>query len=150
MLIGSHCGGYGGSCVLRHGHWFTLPVYREHLNYRVMSVQRNRVSPYRSSQEVESRKADNDDVGIGNGRKRKPPCNGTDRGCVAWLGQHHLAGNGADFSLVLERETIGGTDEGSKQMTTAQPLVQLPILRWVLPSECESAASQYRVGLVCF
>jgi hypothetical protein len=31
-----------------------------------------------------------------------------------WLGQHHLAGNGADFSLVLERETIGGTDEGSK------------------------------------
>ena len=38
----------------------------------------------------------------------------------------------------------------AKQMTTAQPLVQLPILRWVLPSECESAASQYRVGLVCF
>jgi len=85
MLIGSFCSGYGGSCVLRHGHWFTLPVYREHLNYRVMSVQRNRVSPYRSSEEVESRKADNDDVGIGNGRKRKPPCNGTDRGCVVWL-----------------------------------------------------------------
>ena len=27
---------------------------------------------------------------------------------------HYLAGNGADFSLVLERETIGGTDVGSK------------------------------------
>jgi hypothetical protein len=81
--------------------------------YPIVSPQRNRVSPYRSSEEVESRKADNDDVGIGNGRKRKPPCNGTDRGCVAWLGQHHLAGNGADFSLVLGREAMGGTDEGS-------------------------------------
>ena len=27
---------------------------------------------------------------------------------------HYLAGNGADFSLVLERETIGGTAEGSR------------------------------------
>jgi hypothetical protein len=26
-------------------------------------------------------------------------------------GPYHLAGNGAHFSLVLERETIGGTDE---------------------------------------
>jgi hypothetical protein len=27
----------------------------------------------------------------------------------------------------------------AKQMTTALPLVQLPALRWILPSECESA-----------
>ena len=35
---------------------------------------------------------------------------------VAFLicGAHYLAGNGADFSLVLERETSCGTDEGSK------------------------------------
>ena len=46
-------------------------------------------------------------------RKRMLRCNGADRGCVAGLGQHHLAGNGADFSLVLERETIRGTDKGS-------------------------------------
>ncbi len=29
-------------------------------------------------------------------------------------GQHYLAGNGADFSSVLRRETMGGTDVGSK------------------------------------
>ena len=151
MLTGSSCGGYGGSCVLRHGHWFTLPVYREHLNYRVMSVQRNRVSPYRSSQEVESRKADNDDVGIGNGRKRKPPCNGTDRGCVAWLGQHHLAGNGADFSWVLERETIGGTDVGSKANDDgAGRWCSFPYFAGFFHRSASRPASQYRVGLVCF
>ena len=30
------------------------------------------------------------------------------------MGQHHLARNGADFPLVLGREAMGGTDEGSK------------------------------------
>jgi hypothetical protein len=89
----------------------TLPVYREHLNYRVKSVQWNRVSPYRSSAEVGSRKVDNGDAGSGNGRKRTPSCNRADRGCVAYKGSQYLAGNGADFSLVLERETIRGTGE---------------------------------------
>src|SRR5438132_2863759 len=84
MLTGSLCGGDGGSCVLRHGHWFTLPVYREDLNYRVMAVQRNRVSPDRSSGEVESRKADNDGVGNRKGGEGKPPCHGTDIGCAVW------------------------------------------------------------------
>jgi hypothetical protein len=83
MLIGSSAAGTEARVSSVMGIGLCLPVYREHLNYRVMSVQRNRVSPYRSSQEVESRKADNDDAGIGNGRKRMPPCNGTDRGCVA-------------------------------------------------------------------
>ena len=46
---------------------------------------------------------DNGDVGSGNGRKRRPPCNGLDR--------LYLTGNGADFPLVLAREAIGGTDE---------------------------------------
>ena len=33
------------------------------------------------------------------------PCNRADRGCVVFLGQqHHLAGNGADFSVVLKLE----------------------------------------------
>jgi len=41
--------GYGGSRLLRHGHT-TLPAYREHLNYRGTSFQRNRVNPYRSPQ----------------------------------------------------------------------------------------------------
>jgi hypothetical protein len=33
------------------------------------------------------------------------PCNRADRGCVAFLGQHYLVGNGADFSLVLKLES---------------------------------------------
>jgi hypothetical protein len=45
------------------------------------------------------------DAGNGNGSKRRLPCNGADRGCVARLGLDHLAGNGADFLLVLKLET---------------------------------------------
>ena len=37
-------------------------------------------------------------------KKRRLPCNRADRGCVARLGQDHLAGNGADFLLVLKLE----------------------------------------------
>ena len=47
-------------------------------------------------------------------RKRMLRCNSADRGCVACSGQHHLAGNGADFSPVLALETVYGTDAGSK------------------------------------
>lgn len=47
-------------------------------------------------------------------KKRRLPCNRADRGCVAFLGQHHLAGNGANFSPVLTLETVYGTDVGSK------------------------------------
>ena len=43
--------------------------------------------------------------GNGNGSKRRLPGNRADRGCVASGGQHHLAGNGADFLLVLKLET---------------------------------------------
>ena len=111
MLTGSFAAGTGADKSSVMGTGLTLPVYREHLNYRVMSVQRNRVSPYRSSSEGGSRKVDNGDAGSGNGRKRTTSCNGADRGCVAYKGPHHLAGNGADFSLVLERETICGIDE---------------------------------------
>ena len=45
------------------------------------------------------------DAGNGNGNKRKLPCNGADRGCVASWGPDHLAGNGADFLLVLSSRT---------------------------------------------
>ena len=72
MLIGSFAAGTEARVSSVMGIGLRLPVYREHLNYRVISVQRNRVSPYRSSQEVESRKADNGDAGIGNERKRMP------------------------------------------------------------------------------
>ena len=111
MLTGSYAAGTEAAKSSVMGIGLTLPVYREHLNYRVMSVQRNRVSPYRSSLEVGSRKVDNGDAGSGNGRKRMPSCNRADRGCVAHKRSQYLAGNGADFPLVLERETIRGTDE---------------------------------------
>jgi hypothetical protein len=41
------------------------------------------------------------------------PCN-RDRGCVASMAQHYLTGNGADFAMVFQLETICGTDAGSK------------------------------------
>jgi hypothetical protein len=84
-------------------------------------------------------------------RKRRLPCNRADRGCVAFfLGQHYLAGNGANFSPVLTLETVYGTDVGSNANDDgALPLVQLPA-RFVglFPLPCESAANQYRVGLI--
>ena len=88
-------------------------------------------------------------------RKRRLPCNRADRGCVAFFfggGQHHLAGNGANFSPVLTLETVYGTDVGSKANDDG-------VSRWcsfrhvfvgLFPLPCESAANQYRVGLVCF
>ncbi len=39
------------------------------------------------------------------GASERLPCNRADRGCVASGRQDHLAGNGADFPLVLKLET---------------------------------------------
>jgi hypothetical protein len=47
---------------------------------------------------------------------------GADRGCVARLGQDHLAGNGADFLLVLNSRTFEEPMHEAKQMTTGQPV----------------------------
>ena len=47
------------------------------------------------------------------------PCNGADRGCVASWGQDHLAGNGADFLLVLSSRTLEEPMHEAKQMTMA-------------------------------
>ena len=41
-------------------------------------------------------------AGRGGGRKRRPLCNGAERGCAAR--QHHPARKGADFPLVLQHE----------------------------------------------
>jgi hypothetical protein len=59
------------------------------------------------------------DAGNGNGSKRKLPYNGADRGCVASWGQDHLAGNGADFLLVLSSRTLEEPMHEAKQMTMA-------------------------------
>jgi hypothetical protein len=84
-------------------------------------------------------------------KKRRLPCNRADRGCVAFLGQHHLAGNGANFSPVLTLETVYGTDVGSKANDDgASRWCSFRHVRWIVPSPCESAASQYRVGLLRF
>ena len=105
--------GYGGSTLLRHGHT-TLPAYREYLNYRVsrsfQTEQGKSVAlPARGRSTV--RRIDGAaDIVIA--RKRTLPCNRADRGCVALMGQHHLAGNGADFAMVFKLETICGTDVG--------------------------------------
>jgi hypothetical protein len=59
------------------------------------------------------------DAGNGNGRKRRLPCNRADRGCVASWGQDHLAGNEADFLLVLSSRTLEEPMHEAKQMTMA-------------------------------
>jgi len=43
-------------------------------------------------------------------------------GCVASWGQDHLAGNGADFLLVLSSRTLEEPMQEAKQMTTGQPV----------------------------
>ncbi len=72
--------GTEGSDSLRHGHK-TLPAYREHLNYRVMSTKQDKpVSlPTRGRDAV--RPIDGD-AGMREERKRMPLCNGADIGCV--------------------------------------------------------------------
>jgi hypothetical protein len=83
-------------------------------------------------------------------KKRKLCRNSADRGCVARSGQHHLAGNGADFSPVLALEAVYGTDVGSNANDDGvSRWCGFPHVRWISPSPCESAVSQYRVGLSC-
>jgi len=71
-------------------------------------------------------------------------------------GEHHLAGNGADFPLVLKLETFSETYFAAgaavrvKQMTTAQVVGAASHTPVDSPPPCESAASQYRVGLIRF
>jgi hypothetical protein len=85
------------------------------------------------------------------GRKRRLPCNrAAHRGCVASWGQDHLAGNGADFLLVLNSRTREEPMHEAKQMTTGQPVVQLHTRPVAFPPPRESAASQYRVGPIRF
>jgi hypothetical protein len=45
--------------------------------------------------------------------------NRADRGCVASWGPDHLAGNGADFLLVLSSRTLEEPMHEAKQMTMA-------------------------------
>jgi hypothetical protein len=118
-----------------------------------VSFQRNRVSPYRSPQgEGPSRDESDGDAGNGKGSKRRLPCNRADRGCVALGRQHHLAGNGAHFLLVLNSRTLEEPMYDAKQMTTGQPVGAASHTTggFFFPPSCESAASQYRVGLIRF
>jgi hypothetical protein len=100
---------YPGSIILGHGH-ITLPAYREGLTYRVFSAEQGKsVSlPYWGSEAV--RRIDGD-ADSGTERKRMLTCNRADRGCVAFLGQHYFAGNGADFSVVLKLENVCRTHQ---------------------------------------
>src|SRR6267378_7773301 len=70
------------------------------------------------------------------------PVTGGDRGCVARLGQDHLAGNGADFLLVLNSRTFEEPMHEAKQMTTGQPVGAASHTANGIPPPCESAASQ--------
>ena len=91
----------------------TLPAYREHLRDHVISAEQGKPVSLPARGRSTVRRID-DRAGIGIARKRTLPCNRADRGCVASMGQHDLAGNGADFAMVFQLEIICGTDTGSK------------------------------------
>ena len=100
----SFCSGYPGSKILGHGH-ITLPAYREGLTYRVFSAEQGKSVSLPSWGSEAVRRIDGD-ADSGTEKKRMLPCNRADRGCVAFLGQHYFAGNGADFSVVLNLENV--------------------------------------------
>ena len=106
--------GYGGFGLLRHGHT-TLPAYREHLklSWQVIQAEQSKPVSLPARGRSTARRIDGG-AGIGIARKRTLPCNRADSGCVASMGQHYLAGNGADFAMVFQLETICRTNAGSK------------------------------------
>jgi hypothetical protein len=107
----SFCSGYGGCRLLRHGQ-ATCRRRGTGLNYRVISTEQGKPVSLPARGRSTVRRIDGAaDIGIA--RKRTLPCNRADKGCVALMGQHHLAGNGADFAMVFKLETIFGTDVGS-------------------------------------
>ena len=67
------------------------------------------------------------------------------------MGQHDLAGNGADFAMVFQLETICGTDTGSNANDDrASGWCSFPHAGgfFFSPLPCELAADQYRVGCI--
>ena len=88
------------------------------LTHRVISAEQSKSVSLLARRKSIARWTDGD-AGNGNGRKRRLPCNRTDRGCVASWGQDHLAGNGADFLLVLSSRTLEEPMHEAKQMTMA-------------------------------
>ena len=84
------------------------------------------------------------------GSKRRLPCNRADRVCVASWGQDHLAGNGADFLLVLDSRTLEEPMQAAKASDDGVTRwCSFTHERWIF-DRAQSAASQYRVGLLRF
>jgi hypothetical protein len=118
------------------------------LNYRVISTEQGKPVSFPGKGKYTARCTDGD-AGSGNERKRRLLSNRADRGCVAFWGQQDLAGNGAHFSLVLKLETIWRTEEGSNANDDgANRWCSFPYVVWIFPPPCDSAANQYRVGLI--
>src|SRR5260370_42112327 len=77
MLTGFSCSGYGGSPLFRHGRT-ALPAYREHLLYRVTSLEQGKPVSLPARGRSTVRWIDGG-AGIGIARKRMLPCNRADR-----------------------------------------------------------------------
>src|SRR5260370_14430848 len=82
-----------------------MPAYRADLTDRVISAEQGKPVALLARGKSIARWTDGD-AGNGNGSKRRLPCKRADRGCVASWGQDHLAGNGADFLLVISSRTL--------------------------------------------
>jgi hypothetical protein len=151
MLCALIVRGYGGFGLLRHGHT-TLPAYREHLNYRGMSFERNRVSPYRSLQGEDQPQGRSMAVRVSELRESER--------CPV-IGQTEVASPRWDNMTSPETELTSRWCSNSRpfvepiqeatQMTTAQAAGAAShtlVVFFFSPLPCELAADQYRVGCI--
>src|SRR5215469_18394156 len=82
------------------------------------------------------------------GGSEKPPCNGADRGCVAYLRTTLPQPETEPTSRWCSNaRPVVEPMQGAKQMTAGQTAGAASL---TAAGQRESAASQYRVGRVCF
>jgi hypothetical protein len=81
------------------------------------------------------------------GRKRKLPCNGADRGCVAYLWTTLPQPETEPTSRCSNARSVVEPMKGAKQITAVQTAGAASL---TAAGQRESAASQYRVGRVCY
>ena len=70
------------------------------------------VTPYASRKGKRAVRQADRRAGMGGWKKRRPSCNGVDRGCAH--GQHHPARKRADVRLVLPHQRPSATSQGEK------------------------------------
>ena len=94
------CSGYKDFGLPCHGH-STLPVERARLTHSLLR-QRNMATPYVPRQGRQAVRRAYRCAGMRGWKKRRPSCNGVDRGCASR--QHHPTRKRADVHLVFRHK----------------------------------------------